>query len=557
MEYEISVGVANIVLWNFFAMIINVFAFIIMYMKANHNASLKAFFVVQFSMIIWLLGKILKTVSPTVELRWLFVVVYYFGISLLGVSFLNFAYIYSKGHPIKKKLRIFLYTIALMQFILVVTNPYHYLFYSYFNFFSDDFGKLFYLTVGINYFFIITGMLLCGKKFSKQLASEGKFKKNIITFAILTPLIFNIIYITRLWESQFVKLGMGRFIFDITPIVYTWSILIFVYATFKYEFFSLTPIMKHEIASRLDTPILILDYNLEVLYTNDKFNNDFMERHITNLVKQLDLSYENEAIMEYQNKFYKYHVTFMKSINRRRYLIALTDISSYQYAKKELNRENEQLDISNKKLENQIAILKETSHVGARNFIARELHDILGHSLVLTIKLLEVSKMFYKVNKERACESLEKAQNSIKNGFNEMKNIKNKDITQSYNSAILERELGRMIKLVDISGLKVNFFFRGENKYIEERIYNTVKKIATELVTNSLKHSNADKLLLSISILDDKIVMQVMDNGIGVKNIVKGNGLIGIDGRLSLVGGKARYSSGESEGFTSNILIPL
>lgn len=201
--------------------------------------------------------------------------------------------------------------------------------------------------------------------------------------------------------------------------------------------------------------------------------------------------------------------------------------------------------------------MKETSHIGARNYIARELHDILGHSLVVTIKLLEVSKMFYEKNKGRAFDSLVKAQTSIEDGFDEMKGIKDKDIETVYNSLVLERELKSMLKLVNISGIKVNFFLKGKSSFIQEDIYDSVKKIATELVTNVLKHSNADKLLLSISITDDKIIMQVMDNGIGAKNIVKGNGLIGIDGRLSLVGGRAKYLSSKSEGFTSTIIIPL
>ena len=560
MGYEIGMNVANIVLWNFFALCANLIAFIIIYMKANHNASLKAFFLVQISMVIWLLGKIFKTVAPTVEIRWFFVVFYYFGIILLGVSFLDFAYIYYKGHPIKKILRKLIYTVAFIQFVFVVTNPYHYLFYSFFDFFGDDFGRVFYGIVGINYLFIIIGMILCGKKFKKQLFHKGKFVKNMISLAILTPLLFNFIYITRVLESQFIKLGIGNLIFDITPIVYTWSILIFVYATFKYEFFNLTPIMKHEIATRLDTPILILNSDLEVLYTNDKFNDSFMkEKSDVYLIKKLNLTAKDQdyEILGYQNKFYKYHVSIIKSLVGKRYIIAFTDVSSYHSTKNELNKENDQLEVSNKKLEHQIAMLREISHIGARNYISRELHDILGHSLVVTIKLLEVSKMFYKNNKDRACDSLEKAQESIENGFDEMKSIKDKEILIVYNSVILERELKSMIKFIDITGIKVNFFLRGKSSFIEANVYDVVKKVATELITNVLKHSSADKLLMSISISNDNITMQVMDNGTGVKNIVKGNGLIGIDGRLSLVGGSAKYSSSKAEGFTSTIIIPL
>ena len=162
-------SIFTIVLWNYFALIVNVVGFVIIYMKANRNASLKAFFVVQGSMIIWLVGKIFKTVSPTVELRWFFIVLYYFGICLLGASFLDFAYTYYKGKWMKIKFKLVIYTIAVLEFALVATNPHHFKFYKIFNFRDDDFGMLFYVYLGVNYLLLITGTVLCSLKFSRQL----------------------------------------------------------------------------------------------------------------------------------------------------------------------------------------------------------------------------------------------------------------------------------------------------------------------------------------------------------------------------------------------------
>ncbi|WP_206459106.1 hypothetical protein [Anaerovorax sp. IOR16] len=70
MEYGKQIEVATITLWNFIAILVNIIVFAILYMKANRNASLKAFFLVQLSMLIWLVGKVFKTVSPTVGIRW-------------------------------------------------------------------------------------------------------------------------------------------------------------------------------------------------------------------------------------------------------------------------------------------------------------------------------------------------------------------------------------------------------------------------------------------------------------------------------------------------------
>lgn len=553
MEYGAGIKVATIILWNFFALLVNVIAFVTIYMKANRNASLKAFFVVQSAMMIWLLGKVLKTVSPTVELRWFFIVFYYFGICLLAVSFLDFSYICCKNRPLKYPIRILIYGIGVLQFIIVATNPYHHLFYSVYGFWGDDFGVLFYVQLVINYLFFLSGMGFASKRFHNQFNQKSKLKKHMISLAILLPLVFNFIYITRTLESLFKILGIQ--VFDITPIVYTWSILVFVYATFKYEFFDLTPIMKHEITQNLNTPVLILNDQSDVLFTNQQFEEVFSDREM--IVNHVKLVNHEKRTIAYKHQFYQYHVSKYGSVSGSKYIIGFTDITAYELAKLELDRENKELDIANTKLEQQIKMLKQSSRVGARNDIARELHDILGHSLVVTIKLLEVSKMFAESNHERAYESLEKADHSIKHGFAEMKKMKRKNSSQIYHTATLERELKSMLKIVIVSGINVSFFFRGDHTVIDAKIYDTLKKITTELVTNTLKHANASKLLLSITMDGEKIVLQTMDNGKGDKPIVKGNGLNGIDTRLALVSGKAKYAVDQNEGFSANVCIPL
>lgn len=555
MEYGADVKVATIVLWNFMALIVNIVAFVTIYMKANKNSSLKAFFIVHLSMIIWIIGKILKTVSPTVELRWFFIVFYYFGICLLEVSFLDFAYIYYKGKPMNKKIRIPMYLIGVMQFIIIATNPLHHKFYSVYGFWGDEFGIFFYIYIVINYLFIITGMVFCSIKFRRQISDKTKLEKNIISLAILVPLVFNFIYITRTLETLFIYLGVQ--IFDITPLIYTWSILVFVYATFKYEFFDLTPIMKHEVAKELDNPVLIVNNKFDVLYTNTQFKKIFNTTNEINNKLILNQDNTSNRSLNYNGSYYTYFINKHSGLGGDKFIICFTNVTSYNLAKTGLDVENKELAVSNAKLENQIDMLKQASHVSARNYIARELHDILGYSLVVTIKLLEVSKMFYKENKDRAYDSLEKADNAVKYGFENMKNVTNKNSNVIFNTTVLEKEIKSILKVISISGVNVNFFMRGKRIIIDEKTYDTIKKVITELLTNTLKHAKATKILLSINTRNEQIEICIMDNGIGAKKLIKGNGLKGIDARLVLVRGKARYTSQNNEGFVVNITIPL
>lgn len=551
MDYKIQVEVATIVLWNFFAALLNVVAFVILYMKANRNLSLRSFFVVQGAMLIWLIGKIIKTVSPTEGIRWASIVFYYFGICLLGASFLEFSYIYYKRKPMMKKLKIFIYSVSFIQFLFVLTNPFHYLFYSRFDFWGDAFGKMFYYHMGITYAFIVTGLILCSIKFRKQIKDKTVLEKNIISIAILTPLILNVVYISGLLRKLFKILEVQ--VFDITPIVYTCSLLVFVYATFKYEFFDLTPIMKHEITSRLDTPILIVDKYFNILYANKKLKK--IIGNPTLLIEQLIKENQDKIVLH--NRFFSYEMKEISKMGKAKYIITFNDITEYQIANNDLMLENKNLDKANNKLKDQIELLKQTSHIGARKYVARELHDIIGHSLVVTMKLLEVSKIVHKKDKNKVDESLEKAKRTVIVGFEEIKEVRDKNEDIKYSTVCIERDIKTMLKTVEASGLKTNFYLRGNKRDIDEKVFDIITKISKELVTNTLKHSGATNLLLSIIFETDSITMQMMDNGKGFKDLIKGNGLSGIDARLSLVGGKAKYTSQMGEGFSANLIIPM
>ncbi len=550
MNESIKNSVATILIWNYAAIIVNVIAFMILYMKANKNISLKAFFRVQISMIIWLVGKVLKTVSPTVDIRWAFIVFYYFGINLLSASFLDFAYIYNKGKPMNRIFRFLVYAISVFDFIIVFTNPYHYRFYARYGFWGDSFGSLFYVQLVVNYLFILIGMIYCIKRFRKQVYDKGKLEKNLIGIAIIAPLLFNLIYITRLLEALFDYLKIP--VFDITPIVYTWSILIFVYATFRYEFFDLTPLMKHEITSRLYTPILIMDQNFKFLYSNKRFRKIF--RNPENLVDKI-LQGE-QSIIEEEGKYYIYTQNMVNNLGNAKYIITINDVSSYHSVNEMLYKENQGIQKANGILEEQIELLKQTSHIGARNYVARELHDIIGHSLVVSMKLLEVCKLSYYKNREKARNSLKNAKETLLLGMEEMEAVKEKETGVILNSESLEREIRTMLRTVDISGLTTNFFVRGNCNSLSEKMFDIIKKILMELVTNSLKHGNASTLFISIMFQSNGIEINFMDNGKGVSSLIKGNGLKGIDFRLTLVQGNAEYETSEGNGFQVKIKIP-
>lgn len=544
-------SVLTILLWNYGALILNIVAFVIIYMKANRNNSLKLFFRVQFLLMIWLVGKILKTVSFNVEIRWFFICFYYFGIIYLAPSFIDFSFALYTEKFLNPKIRITIYAISTIEYLIIITNPLHFLFYSIYTFQKDDFGIIFYVITMINYAMLLFGVYYSSLTYKKRLKGKKSNKTNLISLSIIIPLIINVIYITGRLKPIFKSLNFH--IFDITPICYTISILIFVYTTFKYDFIRLSPIIKPEIVKIINYPLLILNKECQTVYTNTYFDKCFTEK------KQIidDICNKKSKIIRQDNKYYKYTIKENSKFFMGKYIVRFSDVTKYESTKNELKKETTNLIEINKKLKYQIEKLKETSYIGARTYVSRELHDILGHSLVVTIKLLEVAKLYYKTNRLRAIESLESAKTAINNGFCEMKEITKNGRFDQINSDTLGKELKGILRILETSDISTTFFIRGDNITINSDIYDTIKKIIIEIVTNSIKHSKASTILLSIVINENNISIQVMDNGIGCVKLKKGNGLKGIETRIELVKGTISYSSGKDEGFTYNIKIPV
>lgn len=565
MKEIAKVEILTICAWQLGALMAVLIAFVILYIKANRTETLKAFFSILAAIGLWLTGKILKTVAPTIELRWSFIVIYYFAICWLEVALLEFGYTYNRGRNMVTKKRLLLYILPTVQFFIVATNPLHHLFYSEFTFFSDQFGPLFYVHIVIEYIYIFGGIVLCRNKLKQQLKYRSIGYKFLISFAMVAPIVLHLLYISRVLEELFDRINFN-IIFDVTPIVFTWSALLFVYAAFKYEFFDMTTVLKHKIVQNLDKPVCIIDKFADVLFVNELLDEwlddvnghndflDFLKRRRVDITKE-EFRSTIEEPFRINDNVYMYYSRKIKDLEGVKYIIIFNDITASIRAKEKLLSNNRKMQKINEELGEQIKLIEDYSKIYARKFVARELHDIIGHSLVLSMRLLEVAKLS-KSNREKALGSLKKAKECIEQGIEEMKTVNTgNDISET--GLHLKSIIGGIIRRIQDLGVDVSFYFSGEQYRLDFTVFEVVRTVVTELTTNVLKHSKASKLLLSINLDESQIAVTCMDNGIGVDKIVPGNGLNGIVNRLKAVNGKIEFSSEINEGFVSNISISL
>ena len=109
----------------------------------------------------------------------------------------------------------------------------------------------------------------------------------------------------------------------------------------------------------------------------------------------------------------------------------------------------------------------------------------------------------------------------------------------------------------NLNGIRCTFTYEFEDKGLNADIATELFRIAQESLTNVMRHSKADTVLVNLTEDDKYIFLTVKDNGIGFDTEKKKNtlGLIGLRERAISVGGQLIINSNSGEGTTVFVTI--
>jgi len=101
----------------------------------------------------------------------------------------------------------------------------------------------------------------------------------------------------------------------------------------------------------------------------------------------------------------------------------------------------------------------------------------------------------------------------------------------------------------------VDFYFYGEDNRYTENFELAVYYCAYELISNSFRHSGAEKITVQLVEDSDSVFLTVYDNGCGfdVQNVAEGSGLKNIRARIAAFDGKIHIAASPGEGTEINI----
>ncbi len=169
-----------------------------------------------------------------------------------------------------------------------------------------------------------------------------------------------------------------------------------------------------------------------------------------------------------------------------------------------------------------------------RERIARDLHDIMGHSLSSIVLKADLAKALLKAgNSAEAALHLTELAQVARDSLSQVRQT-----VSGYKHKGLLAEVSTLAQRLREHGFAVTL--EGEVPKLAAREESALILVLTELVTNILRHSKGDSCRISFREQDQGVVMEVADNG-EVKNFGFGNGLTGVTERLHALQAKLDY----------------
>jgi signal transduction histidine kinase len=543
-------------LWHIISVLLIITVNFYIYLNARKNSLLYSYLIVEALLLIWMVSKIFKTVSPNPDIRWLFIVTQYFGNCFLGSAFFTFAYNYAKGKLPSKKVIILTSIPSLFFFISMATNPWHMLFYSYYDYSRDSFGPLFYLNQVYTYSLLLVGIILSGRQLFIDLHYK-RMQAIIISLAVLIPLLVNIFYIMK-----FFKLLFGfRPLFDITPITCNISLLLFVVGTFKYRFFDIRVIAWRKVLNQIPEGIILFNKDRIITDINHIAANT---PEIEEIQKTLSKYFSQDKTTDFiyttttGKHFNASLIPLTRKHNKDGYILRFIDDTAYQQTLQTLSYKNQVLKNLNGILSTKASTKQALAVYKTRNFIGGEVHDVLGHSIILALSVLEVSKISLKNDISAAKDKLDQAISIIKNGQYQMENtLIHSSSTSVTSKSNLITEIKRLVHETSLTGQSINLTIQGDSCEVPAHISEAVFRLCREAITNAIRHGNAENIAIIFRFYRAKLDIYIIDNGTGCSKIKIGYGLTCMEERIVKgLGGVLNYGSLEG-GFTVGASIPV
>lgn len=209
--------------------------------------------------------------------------------------------------------------------------------------------------------------------------------------------------------------------------------------------------------------------------------------------------------------------------------------------------------------------LAEARHAVAdeRTRIARELHDVVAHSMSVMVVQAGGARRVLGTDPEQAADALEAIETTGRESLDEMRRIlgvlRSDDEQLELAPTPTLRDFSRLIEHCEQAGLAVDVTVEGEPVELAASLELAAYRIVQESLTNALKHAGPARATVTIGYGADELQVEVRDDGRGAAalNSGAGQGLVGMRERVEAFGGSLEAGPQRGGGYRVSAVVPI
>ena len=198
---------------------------------------------------------------------------------------------------------------------------------------------------------------------------------------------------------------------------------------------------------------------------------------------------------------------------------------------------------------------------GERATIARELHDVIAHSVSVMTVQAGAARLLIDEDPLRARESLIAVEETGRQALGEMRRLLGILRGDEHETRLAPQpgiaDIDALVEQVRAAGLPVEIVVEGEPKRLSPGVDLAAYRVVQEALTNALKHAGAARAQVSIRYGTDALELAVTNDGHARRNGRTGHGLVGMRERVALYGGDFEAGSRQGGGYAVRASLPV
>jgi signal transduction histidine kinase len=190
--------------------------------------------------------------------------------------------------------------------------------------------------------------------------------------------------------------------------------------------------------------------------------------------------------------------------------------------------------------------------------IARELHDVVAHSMSVVAVQAGVGRYVIDSNPAEAARALDAIETTSRAALREMRQLLGMLRDGTPGEMLSAPGLADIADLAERAGLRVDVAVRGMPRDLPAGVDLAAFRIVQEALTNVVKHAGTGHGRVVVTYSDEAVAIEVTDDGAGAAiGGDEGHGLIGMRERVALYGGEFSAGPLPGRGYRVSASLPI